>query len=234
MTEGTAGEAVPSTCVLLLAPAASAGPCATSAAHAWSLNRVVGGHLKQTRVWIEAPDIQQAVCRASGPRVAVIGHHEDLKLRRRPFLRHDLDRLLVAEDAPADRGRPSHPRGDDAFDQPIRQGFRGLLVTTAAAAGPPTGAYSGRRRWWWRRRRRRRGCRPLAAGCRAPDSSGPYVRSHCVEVVDKPVEREGRGRRFACRTVLWIERVRGSGHRVRDGNGRSVVFCTIRLPSASV
>jgi hypothetical protein len=33
------------------------------------------------------------------PRVQAIGHHQDLKVRRCPFLRHDRDRMLVADRA---------------------------------------------------------------------------------------------------------------------------------------
>src|SRR5215471_10772140 len=75
---------------------------AGSLARPWSkmgatfLNGIVRRYLEQRLRLLASSDIAQLIGRLPVPRIAELGHYNDLQVRRHPSLVHDLDGKVVA------------------------------------------------------------------------------------------------------------------------------------------
>ena len=133
-------------------------------ANARLLQRVIGRHREQRSIGFGTDDVLQPVDRFAAARIAVLGHHEHLQIRREPLLRHHLDRLEVADRAGRESwwsigcrlrrrlrcsGCPRSSRGTSRHRHPLSEAaYFGVAAAVAEAAGLLA----------------RRCCRPLSAG----------------------------------------------------------------------
>ena len=162
---------------------ASGGVAFLWLSNAGLLHRVVRRHREERSIRFCTNDALQPIGGLAASRIAVLGHHEYLQIRRKPLLDDDLDWLQISDRAGRKSGRRSSAGGIDAFDGLLAEilGHHMMAADLSRTASVPGGIGAGgggggaapaprsrRRRWW------RTAAPPLSPLCRAVSSASIF------------------------------------------------------------